>query len=97
MHAYSFIVLQAFRPGDNIKRVEFCEFLLVKMQEDQHFLSKIIWTDEAKFTRDGVINRHNLHHWAQQNPRAIREAHFQNTFSYNVFVLIMNGQVEYEI
>jgi hypothetical protein len=97
MHPYSFTVLQAFRPGDNTRRIDFCEFLVVKMQEDANFLSKIIWTDEAKFTREGIINRRNLHHWAQENPHAVREAHFQDTFSFNVFAIMMNDQIHYEI
>lgn len=97
MHPYSFQTVQAFRPGDQDRRIQFCEFIITKTQEDPDFLTKIIWTDESKFNREGIVNRRNCHHWAQQNPHAIREANFQDTFSFNVFAMIINNRVEYEI
>lgn len=97
MHPYSFVKLQALRPGDDQRRIEFCEMILTKIQDNPDFLSKIIWTDESKFSRDGVINRRNSHYWARENPHVVREANFQNGFSCNVFCLIMNNQIRYEI
>lgn len=97
MHPYSYHIVQFLSADDYIRRTEFCEFLITKLQEDENFLSKIIWTDESKFTREGIINRKNLHFWASQNPHLTREANFQQKFSYNVFVLMMGTEISYEI
>lgn len=97
MHPFSFISLQGLQEGDDRKRIEFCEFILTKTQENNDFLSQIIWTDEAKFSRDGLFNRRNKHFWAQENPHVIRESRHQKKFSFNVFCLISNGEVRFEI
>ena len=41
------------------------------------FLSKILFTEEAGFTRDGIFNYHNIHVWCDVNPHAIHEAQYQ--------------------
>ncbi|GBP12712.1 Retrovirus-related Pol polyprotein from transposon TNT 1-94 [Eumeta japonica] len=52
-------------------RVRFCRFLLHADVEDPDFLKSILWTDESKFTKEGILNLHNLHHWSakNENPR----------------------------
>lgn len=97
MHPYSFQHMQAFRPGDDILRTEFCEFMTIKIQEDPQFLSRIFWTDEAKFSREGITNRRNQHFWAEQNPHRIRVTNFQERFSFNVFAVMMDNQLRYLI
>ncbi|KAJ8913262.1 hypothetical protein NQ315_012880 [Exocentrus adspersus] len=79
MHPFSFVLLQALYEGDAARRVEFCETFLIKLQED-NFTSKIIWTDESKFTNEGIVNRRNIHHWAQEKPHCVRENKNQNNF-----------------
>ncbi|KYQ55082.1 hypothetical protein ALC60_06085 [Trachymyrmex zeteki] len=54
------------------------------------FPSKIMWSDEATFTRGGIINQRNYHIWAHQNPRSVREYKFQQEFSVNVWLGIWN-------
>lgn len=97
MHPYSETLVQGFQDGDELRRVEFCESFLIKTQEDEQFLSKIIWTDESKFSREGIVNKRNNHHWARKNPHIYREGRFQHTFSFNVFCLLMDDTVMYEI
>lgn len=41
--------MQALMPKDPLQRVELCETLLNRSQEDPSFLSQIIWSDETKF------------------------------------------------
>jgi len=50
-------------------RVEFCHWLL----GNQQLRMKILFTDEAKFNRDGVTKRRNPHAWSLDNPRASTE------------------------
>lgn len=97
MHDYSFIMVQALHLGDNIRRIHFCEQMLIRSQEDPTFLRKIVWSDEAKFNREGVINRRNSHYWAVENPHFLRETSFQYTFSFNVICLVMNNRVCFHI
>lgn len=97
MHPYSYQNVQSFKPGDNLRRIEFCEFMMLKMPEDPQFLSNIIWTDESKFSREGITNRRNQHFWATENPQALREVHFQDKFSFNVFAILLNNRVRYFI
>lgn len=97
MHDYSFTPVHNLHPGDDDRRLEFCEQILIKTQEDPLFLRKIIWTDEAKFSREGIFNTRNLHHWSTENPHLKREGNFQNKFSFNVFCLLMDNQYSFLI
>lgn len=97
MHNYSFTTVQALREGDDLRRIDYCERFLVQSQEDPHFPQKIIWTDESKFSREGIINRKNWHYWAAENPHWKREANFQDGFSFNVFAILMDNRVRYTV
>lgn len=97
MHNFSFKRVQMLYPNDYNCRVQFCEEMLIKTQEDANFLKKIIWTDEAKFSEEGVFNRQNLHHWSDQNPHVIRKTNVQRKFSFNVFCMILDNMICYHI
>uniref|UniRef100_V5G098 DUF4817 domain-containing protein n=1 Tax=Anoplophora glabripennis TaxID=217634 RepID=V5G098_ANOGL len=60
--------VQNLLPGDAERRLNFYQWLF-------EFLLEILWTDEATFTRRGVVNFHNLDIWSQENPHEIR-SHF---------------------
>ncbi|XP_074034588.1 uncharacterized protein [Leptinotarsa decemlineata] len=51
------------------------------------FLKSILWTDESKFSREGITNFHNLHEWADKdsNPNWIKQISVQRQFSINVW------------
>ncbi|KAJ8910328.1 hypothetical protein NQ315_012334 [Exocentrus adspersus] len=53
------------------KRVQFCEWVL--------------FTDESSFANTGRENRHNYHHYADQNPRVMRQDDHQHRFKVNVW------------
>ena len=48
------------------------------------FLSLVLFTDEATFGQDCIINLHNGNLWATDNPRGMVEASHQQQFSINV-------------
>ena len=50
LHPYAYTIVQDILPEDYVLRTQFCEFMLVKIQENPLFLSQIIWTDESKFS-----------------------------------------------
>lgn len=97
MHPYKFSKVQSLLPGDFPQRVAFCENILIHLQEDPQFLRKMIWTDESKFSRNGINNCKNKHFWATVNPNVTRETGFQDKFSFNVFALMMDNQMRYVI
>lgn len=71
--------------GDQERRLQFCRFLLHSDVDNNEFLKTILWTDESKFTREGIFNQHNLHRWESQNPHATRVTSHQHKFSVNVW------------
>lgn len=95
MHNYKLITLQALEPDDHRKRLEFCEMILIRTQENPNFLKNIIWTDECKFSKEGIFNRRNSHFWASENPHFVRERNFQHKFSFNVFCLLMHNKIAF--
>lgn len=97
MHDYKYEKVHALEPGDYIKRLNFCRGILEKLENDENFLKKIIWTDEAKFNNEGLFNRKNCHIWRSENPHRKRQRNPQNKFSFNVFALLMNNKVRYYI
>lgn len=97
MHDFKFSTVQDLHPQDPFHRVEYCEMMLVKIQEYPNLLQRIIWTDESKFSKEGIINRRNLHIWSHENPFAIRPKNSQQKFSFNVFAMLMNHRVFYFI
>jgi hypothetical protein len=53
------------------------------------FVSSVLFTDEAAFTRNGIINFHNNHMWAEENPHAVIQSRHQQQFSINVWAGIV--------
>lgn len=92
-HPFKIQIVHHLKPEDLPRRVTFCEFILIKYQENENFLNNIIWTDEAKFSKNGMHNRHNSHYWATENPHMVRETNFQDSFSFNVFCAIKSNQI----
>lgn len=78
---------------DNNGRLFFCEWLRDAVQNNPDLLNHILWTDEASFTKDGVVNFHNLHSWAEENPHEIRPSSFQRRFSVNVWAGILGANI----
>ena len=60
---------QELLPGDKERRFVFCNFILNKQRDNSSFISDIVWTDECKFTRQGVVLviTQNCRYWVLQN------------------------------
>jgi hypothetical protein len=85
LYPYHIQRVQALLPGDNERRIEMCAWFQDKMRNNEDFLPKVLFTDEASFTRDGINNFHNNHVWADENPHATFESRHQQRFSVNVW------------
>lgn len=92
-HPYHIQRVQSLLPQDYFKRLNFSNWFLEQFDNDNSFPSKIMWTDEATFTRRGIINQRNSHVWANENPRTVREYRFQHEFAVNVWLGIWNDSL----
>jgi hypothetical protein len=93
LHPYHLQRVQHLKPEDPPRRIAFCQWLLQKIDEEPNFLSIVLTTDEAGFTREGVFSTHNTHIWSEENPHQIRERGFQQRFSINVWAGIIGNRL----
>ena len=89
LYPYHIQRVQGLLPQDFPRRLDFSRWILRKCAHNPDFLSRVLFSDEAHFTRDGIVNYHNLHVWAVENPHKIREARHQQQFSLNVWAGIV--------
>jgi hypothetical protein len=86
-------IVQERKETDFERRSDFCHFTRNQMQVDNNFIQKILFSDEAKFSNNGSVNKHNCHYYAQENPLWIRETHFQRIVSLNVWCGIFGDRI----
>lgn len=85
LYPYHKTRVQTLSAGDFPLRVQFCEWLIRESDREPNFIEKILWTDEATFTRDGIFNTRNTHEWSRINPHALVQKNNQNRFGLNVW------------
>ena len=68
-------LVHALNDDDPDRRVQYCEWYLERCNEDAHFSTKIVWSDEATFKLNGSINRHNCTYWGPENPHVMVDHH----------------------
>lgn len=93
LYPYHHTPVQELLPDDLEGRLEFCNWLLERNLDDNDFISRILWTDESQFTRDGITNFHNLHTWAEENPHRRRQSSFQHKFSVNMWAGVIGNNL----
>ena len=65
---YKMRLVQAHKPADKVKRRDFCEEMQLKMEEND-FLERLIFSDEATFHISDSVNVHNVRIWGtEQTP-----------------------------
>lgn len=90
-HPYRIHLHQGLHAADFTRRLEFIANMQVHLHDDHKFLSRILWSDESRFHNNGTVNRHNLHYWANENPKWMRETNFQHIWGVNVWCGIIDG------
>ena len=93
LHAYHYTRVQHLREEDYRRRKRFCEYFLRRVNEDPEFPSRIIFSDESLFTREGIFNSHNMHMWDEENPRVTRLRNYQVRWKLNVWAGIMDTKI----
>ena len=66
-------MLQALQPNNMPRKKEFAVNMLQRISEDEAFLKRVCFSDEATFHVSGKLNKHNVRIWGLENPHANRE------------------------
>lgn len=88
LRPYHFQKIHSLLEHDFFPRVQFCEWL---QNQRQNIILSILFTDEAGFSRDGILNLHNMHHWSDENPHQTVIRSHQYGFSINVWAGIIDN------
>ena len=63
LYAYKVQMLQALQPNDMPRRKEFAANMLQRISEDEAFLKRVYFSEEATFHVSGKLNKHNVRIW----------------------------------
>ncbi|PNF40965.1 hypothetical protein B7P43_G08819 [Cryptotermes secundus] len=88
---YRLQLVQALTNDDKRKRMEFCDSMLETM-EDETFISRLIFSDEATFHLSGTVSRHNVRIWGTEHPHETVE-HERDSPKVNVFCAVSQDKV----
>lgn len=89
MHPFHVQRVQLLSVTDCAQRTEFVRWLLNVTENNPQFLENILFTDEATFTREGVVNTHNMHTWSYTNPHTVFPSNAQQKFSVNIWAGVL--------
>lgn len=90
---YKIHLVQELNEDDPDRRIEFCETMMDRIDEDPPFLYNIAFSDEATFTLSGEVNRHNCRYWSDTNPDWMLDSHTQYPQKVNVWAGILNNNL----
>lgn len=93
LHPYRPDLVQHLRQGDAERRITFISWLVTKLEDYPNILNCILWTDESKFTNNGIINRQNNRYWDDQNPHWMFETNNQSVWGTNVWCGLLGGKL----
>lgn len=84
-HPYKLQHVQQLTEDDPDRRMEMCSWFMDRLDEGHEFLSDILFSDEAMFTMNGQVNRHNCRYYAQENPHWMEQDKHQGGSSVMVW------------
>lgn len=93
LHPFKLQKVQELRPGDDLRRLEFCNLVELEEEARPNFLRSVLVTDEKGFSREGTFNPHNNHYWAEENPHIPFIRGYQQKFSVNVWCGILGDNL----
>ena len=71
------MLVHELNEDDFDRRLEFCEKMMNRIDNDPDFLFNIVFSDEATFQLSGECNRQNCRYWSDTNPFWMRESKTQ--------------------
>ena len=73
LYPYRMQRVQVLRDVHHRQRFEFASTVCDRMEEDDNFLNRWVFSDEATFHRNGRVNTHNAITWGRENPHVSYE------------------------
>ena len=74
LHAFKIKLTQEIKPPDHLKRGNFSNWALEKLEENEEFHRKIIFSDEVHFWLNGFVNKQNMRYRSATNPNVLLKA-----------------------
>ncbi|EFN80241.1 hypothetical protein EAI_05895, partial [Harpegnathos saltator] len=75
------------------RRMEFCDTLMIRFDDNNQFFTWICFSDETIFELNGSVNRYNLRYWTDENPHWTRDYHTQYLQKINVWAGIFSNSI----
>ena len=67
-HPYKIQLLHKMNEDDPDRRIQFCEEMIERNDQNPDFNRRTCFSDEATFKLNGEVNRHNMRFWSAENP-----------------------------
>jgi len=87
------MLVHELNEDDFDRRVEFCENMMARIDNNPNFHFNIVFSDESTFQLDGTLNRHNCRYWDNENLHWKRENNTQYPEKLNVWAGILKDQI----
>lgn len=81
------------RDNDIEARQVFCQWATTKINAQANFFNNVLFTDEATFHSNGIVNRRNFHYYSDENPHVTRQIDHQHRWSINVWGGILGDRM----
>lgn len=92
-HPYKLQILHHLTEDDPDRRLEMCQWFIEQIAEDNDFLLKVLFSDEANFYVNGEVNKQNLRYGSPENTIWFSGDKQQGAQRVMVWCGICNGQV----
>ncbi|KAJ8866287.1 hypothetical protein PR048_032130 [Dryococelus australis] len=63
LYHYRYSTMHRLMEVDRPRHLGYCQRILTSLQHDPDIVGHVLCTDEAQFTREGIFNWHDSHHW----------------------------------
>ncbi|EFN88574.1 hypothetical protein EAI_05277, partial [Harpegnathos saltator] len=67
-YPYKIVIAQELMEDNFDRRIQFCEELMNRCDDNANFLNFVIFSDETTFQINGAVNLHNCRYWSDENP-----------------------------
>lgn len=92
-HPYKINLVHELNEEDFDRRMEFCEVMMERCNNDPQFVEHVAFSDEASFYLNGTVNRQNCRYWSDTNPHWMMEAQTQYPEKVNVWAGIVGNNI----
>ncbi|KAL7639566.1 UNVERIFIED_CONTAM: hypothetical protein RMT77_010067 [Armadillidium vulgare] len=86
-------IVHGLHHGDHGGRVQFLALLCFIFYNNPDAQRRILWTDEARFTNNSMINLWNYEYWAEENSHITYSILFYVVYSINVWCGLLDNML----